>query len=87
VPREQDVWGGERVPFTTEEDAQLVARVRFKGRKGGRLFGELQWGCDRIKAGLKYRLFMLDDMERNVLMARLSDLFKGSVISRTWSRP
>jgi hypothetical protein len=73
-PRAQDVWGGAILPFTAEEDAHTMAWARQHGRKCTRLLEDGEWAGPRTTLSLKHRYFVLEDMERNEMLARLSEL-------------
>jgi hypothetical protein len=72
--RVQDVWGEEIVPFTTEEEADIMAWVRQHGRKWRRLLEEGEQVGARTTLSLKHGCFVLDDIEPNEMLARLSEL-------------
>jgi hypothetical protein len=76
-PRARDMWGGEIVPFTAEKDAYIMAWVRHHWRKWTRLLEEGQGQRTRTALSLKHRYFVLDDTERNEMLARLSELVVG----------
>ena len=76
-PRPQDVWDGEIVPFTAEEDAHIMSWVGTNGRKWARLLEEGPWAGTRTRLSLKHRYDMLDDIERNDLMVRLQEVAAG----------